>query len=36
MQKLVGFALVWMAVSVFAMEGIAANRRASFAPREIT
>jgi chloramphenicol-sensitive protein RarD len=26
-QKLVGFALVWMAVSVFATEGIAANRR---------
>jgi chloramphenicol-sensitive protein RarD len=28
-QQLVGFALVWMAVSVFATEGIAANRRAN-------
>jgi chloramphenicol-sensitive protein RarD len=34
-QKLVGFALVWMAISVFAMEGIAASRRANLAPREI-
>jgi chloramphenicol-sensitive protein RarD len=35
-QKLVGFVLVWAAVSAFAMEGIAANRRrASLAPREI-
>jgi len=28
-QKLIGFALVWVAVSVFATEGIAANRRAN-------
>jgi chloramphenicol-sensitive protein RarD len=30
-QKLIGFALVWVAVSVFATEGIAANRRRSVA-----
>ncbi len=34
-QTLVGFALVWGAVFVFATDGIAANRRARLAPREI-
>ena len=34
-QTFVGFALVWVAVFVFGTDGIAANRRARLAPREI-